>query len=94
MTLDCIDTHLVAALQVMQSLDHLVTDIEQARVFAEEASYSKDASEAIGAFTGSSLCETLSKQQWLPSKQHAVVCALADVTAELGARFDLHDTLC
>ena len=76
-------------MQVMQSLDHLVSDIEHARTFAEEEQfYEKEWSSQQQAEDEPGVGATHS----IISKQNAVDCALADITAQLSSQYDLHDT--
>ena len=79
-------------MQVMQSLDHLVSNIEHARTFAEEEQfYQKDQcsyQQAEDDMQGPGI----GGKHGIGSKQRAVDCALADITAQLSSQYDLHDT--
>lgn len=78
-------------LQVMQSLDHLVSDIEHARHFDEEEQYQQEALSGLQD-ASSDLQDMRIGARHLASSQHAVECVLADMAAQLSSKYDLHDS--
>lgn len=77
----------------MQSLDRLVSDIEEARNFPEESRCQTGFPAEACTVTGKSSNRESFYQNAAPSQQRAVECALAEITAQLSAQYDLHDTL-
>lgn len=77
--------------QVMQSLDHLVTDIEHARGSAEREQCHGEALSDLQGMNDTSQDLTVGAM-YMSGKRYAVDSALADITAQLSSQYDLHDT--
>lgn len=78
-------------LQVMHSLDHLVTDIEHVRGVGGNIQRHQRPlpgfGEAKNSFRGHG-----TGARHVSTEQSAVDHALADITAQLSSQYDLHDT--
>ena len=75
----------------MQSLDHLVSDIEEARNFPEDLCCQTGFPADACAVTGKLSCCKVLHRKAVPPQHAAVEQALADITAQLKAQYDLHD---